>query len=312
MSLWPASRLSLPGWPVVAIVVSVALVVGWAVVRNGAPTSADLSASPTAGIAGGGQPEGRAQVEALTEAEVPTPGGEVDATDVARIRDAAVRTGEVRRTRFVIRLGDTDEPVLPAALELDGIVDLDGRRSLMSLRQWPDTDRPLEVMVDGDTMFLKSLPLAEVMGSGDAWVRLELPDGGGPTPGMLSGLLALVAGAIEARSGGAVDVDGRQAEQWQVVVDPDGVAGVESSPVAPAGAPPEAGGPLDIDPLLVVAVDADGFITRVMAAIAGSSLAITLTLGPATDEVAIDPPATSVAVENLQLPDYLAPLIGPR
>ena len=194
--------------------------------------------------------------------------GEGSAADAGLVRSAASRTAAVATATYRLEVF-LAEPLGPVPLvQVDGETDLAGQRSGLVIRQWltpgsvaaaPDGD-PTEVVIDDDTVYLRSPALGEVAGTGDRWLALR--DNGGSSPGAsapqsVSGLLAALAGVGVAAANGSGEVAGVGVDWF--VVDLDGQPGAEpgnGSP-APIGAFVPAGG------AAVVGVDDGGFVRLV-------------------------------------------------
>jgi hypothetical protein len=203
-----------------------------------------------------------------------------------------------------------------ALLEVIGEVATSAGRSRLTMRQWPNVDQPVEVIVDGNVMYLRSDPLARITGVGDNWLRVdvdELPSAmsgapADPTPSVITGLLTLVAGGTEARRVDAVEQHERNLELWWVrASSPDPGATADGDP---DGESLRAGGFVGIDPWLVVGVDGAGYVRLVEATMTATGMVMRFDLLEPGGGISIEVPANSVTVDDADLPAGLVDTVG--
>jgi len=195
------------------------------------------------------------------------------AEDAELVRLAAGRTASVATAayRLEVFLAEGEDPV--PLVQVDGETDLAGRRSALVIRQWltpgsvvaaPDGD-PTEVIIDPDTVYLRSAALGEVAGTGDRWLALR--DGGGSpagasAPESVSDLLRVLVGVDAAVGDGAGEVAGVGVNWFVVDLGAGGTgtgAGQENVPPSPS----PFGGFVPSGSTAVVGVDDGGFVRLV-------------------------------------------------
>lgn len=299
-----SAAVSAVRWPLV-VLVGCALTVGtWQGLSREMPFGPSRVVAPDGGDRGGGVAAGLADAGW----ESPRDGGGTDdgsleAGGLAHVRAAAARTAGVENARFAIRLDHPSLGVAPPLLRIEGRVDGEQGRLAMTMWQWPDIDIPVDVVADGNSVFVRSGSVGEVVGTGDNWLKMVNDDtagtgaaSGSGYPSVVTGLLVLLEAAEEVTSEGERVSDDLRVGWWRVRVGPPDDTRSRSDAEVSAGV--NAGGFVDIDPWIQVGIDDDGLVRVVEAPLVSSSLVLRWDLVALGDAGAINLPVDAVDVSG--------------